>query len=120
MTKLKTGALPATHQKLFVVTKQPPLPEQRIEPEQRLKVAMKTHKEIIQRRYCQKMSEETIINLYPQYPVSEIIAETNNQLKDVLLEWLKINFGIILQTNNYPVIEIIENWLSRELIYLEI
>ena len=78
------------------------------------------HKEIIQRRYCQKMSEETIINLYPQYPVIEIIAETNNQLKDVLLEWLKINFGIILQTNNYPVIEIIENWLSRELIYWEI
>ncbi len=78
------------------------------------------HKEIIHRRYCQKMSESAIIKLYPEYPVSRIIAETNNQLKNVLLQWLNINFGIILQINNCLVIEIIENWLLRELIYLEI
>ncbi|MDJ0903701.1 MAG: hypothetical protein QNJ55_33420 [Xenococcus sp. MO_188.B8] len=76
--------------------------------------------EIIQRLYCQQMSEETIIKLYPQYPVIGIIAETKNQLKDFLLQWLKINFGIILPTNNYQVMEIIKNWLSRELIYLEL
>ncbi len=85
-----------------------------------LKQLESVQQEIIQRRYCQKMSESAIINLYPEYPVSRIIAETNNRLKDVLLRWLNINFGIILQIDNCQVIEIIENWLLRELIYLEI
>ena len=78
------------------------------------------HQEIIKRRYCQKMDEKEIMNLYPQCSVSQIISETKQQLQDYLLQWIKNHLAIALNLKNLPVRSVIEDWLLTALIYLEI
>ncbi len=77
-------------------------------------------KEIIRRRYCQKMAEKEIINLYPQCSISQIIYETKQQLQDYLLQWIKHHLAIALNSKNLEVRSVIDDWLLTALIYLEI
>ena len=76
--------------------------------------------EIIRRRYCQKMAEKEIINLYPQCSISQIIHETKQQLQDHLLQWIKHHLAIALNSKNLEVRSVIDDWLLTALIYLEI
>jgi hypothetical protein len=77
-------------------------------------------KEIMQRRYVQKMNEDRISNLYHQNNVGQIIWAAKQQLQRSLLQWIERSFSLSLNARKEQIMEIIENWLSRDLIYLEI
>ncbi len=77
-------------------------------------------KEIIQMGYVQKMNEEQIVNLYPQNNVNQIICLAKQQLQSSFIQWLEGNLGFSLNNQKEQIMMVIENWLARDLIYLEI
>ena len=78
------------------------------------------HQEILKKRYCQKMDEKEIMNLYPQCRVSQITYAAKQELEDYLLQWIKNHLAITLNPKNLQVMEVIDDWLLTALIYLEI
>ncbi len=76
--------------------------------------------EILKKRYCQKIDEKEIVNFYPRYSVSQIIYEAKQQLVDYLLQWIKNNLSIALDSKKLQVMGVIDDWLLTALIYLEI
>ncbi|MDJ0573576.1 MAG: hypothetical protein QNJ65_00235 [Xenococcaceae cyanobacterium MO_234.B1] len=78
------------------------------------------NQEILKKRYCQKIDEKEIMNLYPKCSVSQIIYEAKQQLQEHLLQWIKNHLGIDLISNNLQVRSVIDDWLLTALIYLEI
>ncbi|MDJ0649882.1 MAG: hypothetical protein QNJ60_14400 [Xenococcaceae cyanobacterium MO_188.B19] len=80
----------------------------------------KIQKEIIQKKYCEKIGEPAINSLYPEHQTSLILEVAKKQVKEFFLQWFKNNFSLALKVADEQIIKIIEAWLSRELIYLEI
>lgn len=76
--------------------------------------------EILQMKYCYKMDERKIISLDPTLNPTLIMREAKQQLQRSLLSWIEDNLNISLDTENQQVIEIIETWLSKNLIYIEL
>ncbi len=76
--------------------------------------------EILKKRYCQKIDDQEIINIYPKCSVSQNIYEAKQQLQDYLLQWINNELAIALNPKNLQVIAIIDDWLLTALIYLEI
>ena len=78
------------------------------------------NQEILKRRYCQRMHEEEIINLYPECNISKTILETKQKLQSYLLQWGKNHLATSLNSQKPQVMDVIDNWLLTALIYLEI
>ncbi len=76
--------------------------------------------EILKKQYCQKIDEEEIAKLYPRYNVGQIIYKARQQLVDYLLQWIKNNLSITLDSKKLQVMGVIDDWLLTALIYLEI
>lgn len=76
--------------------------------------------EIVQMRYCQKIDEDTIIDFYSQVNPKQTIDEAKQHLQRSLLRWIEINFGIALVTEDLQILKIVEDWLSTNLIYLDL
>ena len=76
--------------------------------------------EIIKKRYCQKIDDKEIMNIYPKCSVSQNIYEAKQQLQDYLLQWINNELAIALNPKNLQVMAIIDDWLLTTLIYLEI
>lgn len=77
-------------------------------------------REILKKQYCQKIAEKEIANLYPRYSVGKIIDQAKQQLVDYLLQWIKDNLSIVLDSKKLQVMGVIDDWLLTTLIYLEI
>lgn len=77
------------------------------------------NREIIKKRYCQKMEEIEISKIYPQSNIEQIIEETKQQLQNYLIQWNKNNLSVILNSSNAQIKEVIDEWLTS-LIYVEI
>ena len=77
------------------------------------------NREIIIKKYCQKMDDSEIGKLYPQCDIDQIIFETKQQLQTYLIESIKDNLSVTLDSHNSQVKSVIDNWLAT-LIYLEI
>ncbi len=77
-------------------------------------------REIITRRYCQKMDEQEIINFYPQYNINQIINKAKQQFHNYLIQWINNHLGIVLDANNSQVRTVIDDWLSTALIHVEL
>ncbi len=86
----------------------------------RVKQLDKIPKEIIKKKYCEKIGELAINSLYPNSQAEMIVEITKKELKEFFLQWFKTKFGIALKVADEQIIKIIEDWLARELIYLEI
>ena len=77
-------------------------------------------REILEKQYCQKIDEETIRNLYPECNVSQVIYKSKQQLQSCLIQWIKTNLAIDLNSKKIQIMEVIDDWLLTALIYLEI
>lgn len=75
--------------------------------------------EILRMRYCQKMDERRIISFYPDFNPTQAIGEAKKHLQHSLLNWIDHTLGISLAAENQQVMEIVEDWLSKNLIYIE-
>ncbi|MBE9171476.1 hypothetical protein IQ238_29650 [Pleurocapsales cyanobacterium LEGE 06147] len=71
-------------------------------------------------QYCYKMDESKIISFYPTLNTTQTIREAKQQLQRSLLDWIDKTLNISLDTENQQVREIVEVWLSKNLIYIEL
>ena len=70
-------------------------------------------------RYCQKMDEQKIISFYPDLDPTKTIKEAKKHLHYSLLYWVNYSLYISLGSERKRVLEIVEDWLSKNLIYIE-
>lgn len=76
--------------------------------------------EILRMRYCQKMDERKIMSFYPKINTTQAMRQAKQQLQQSILYWSDNTLGVSLATENQKVMEIIEDWLSKNLIYIEL
>lgn len=75
--------------------------------------------EILIMRYCQKMDEQKIISFYPDLDPTQIIEEAKQHLQYSLLYWVNYTLYISLASERTRILEMVEDWLSKNLIYIE-
>ncbi|MBE9170252.1 XRE family transcriptional regulator, partial [Pleurocapsales cyanobacterium LEGE 06147] len=76
--------------------------------------------EILRMQYCYKMDEGRIISFYPTFNTTQTICEAKQQLQRSLFDWIDDTLSISLDTENQQVREIVEVWLSKNLIYTKL
>ncbi len=76
--------------------------------------------EILYLRYCYKMEEQEILNIYPHCDPTKVILESKKQLHRSVLIWSVYTMSISLVSESQQVMAIVENWLSNSLIYTEL
>ena len=76
--------------------------------------------EILEMRYCQKMDERTIMKHYTKINTTQAMCQAKQQLQQSILYWIDNNLGVSLTTEKQQVMEIIEDWLSKNLIYIKL
>ncbi len=76
--------------------------------------------EILQMRYCQKMDERRIMSFYPDFNPTQTLGEARKQLQCSVLDWVKCTLRVSLASENQQVMEMVEDWLSKNLIYIDL
>ncbi|WP_414586689.1 helix-turn-helix domain-containing protein [Scytonema sp. PCC 10023] len=77
-------------------------------------------REIICLRYGQKQDIKNIETLKPNYNACQTLAIAKQQLQRSFLWWINTRFGLSLETETQQVGEVVEDWLSKDVLYLEI
>ncbi len=75
--------------------------------------------EILRMRYCRKMNERGIMSFYPSLNTTQAMGEAKKQLQHSVLCWIDNTLGVSLAAENQQVMEIVEDWLSKNLIYIK-
>jgi transcriptional regulator with XRE-family HTH domain len=76
--------------------------------------------EILCLRYGQKQDIKNIETLIPNNNACQILATAKQQLQRFLLQWIDTRFGLSLETETQQVGEVVEDWLSKDVLYLEL
>lgn len=71
-------------------------------------------KEIICQRYVQKQ------DIKPNSHACQTLTLAKQQLQRSFLRWIDTHFGISLETETQQVGEVVEDWLSKDVLYLEL
>jgi hypothetical protein len=71
-------------------------------------------KDIICQRYGQKQDIETNSHAYQTLTIAK------QQLQRSFLRWIDTSFGLSLETETQQVGEVVEDWLSKDMLYLEL
>ncbi len=77
-------------------------------------------REVIYLRYCQRKNEQQIMKLHSDCNVRQAIEKAKQQLQATLLRWSADTLNVSLDDEKQQVEEMIEEWLSRYLIYIEL
>ncbi|OUL24646.1 hypothetical protein BV372_28775 [Nostoc sp. T09] len=77
-------------------------------------------REILWLRYGQKQDIKHIETLKPNSHACQTLTLAKQQLQRSFLEWIETRFGLSLETETQQVGEVIEDWLSQDVLYLEI
>ena len=68
--------------------------------------------ELIQMRYCQRIAEQQLAILRPNWNVKQAISNAKQQLQISLIQWVYNAFGLSLDTEKEQVCEVVEVWLK--------
>lgn len=78
------------------------------------------YQEILCWRYGQKQDIKNIENLKPNYNACLMLSTAKQQLQRSFLGWIDTRFGLSLEAEAQQVGEVVEDWLSKDLLYLEL
>lgn len=76
--------------------------------------------EILGMRYCQRMDDRRITSFYPNSNPTQILNEAKQQLQYSVRYWVAHTLRISLASENQQVMNLVENWLSKNLIYIDL
>jgi hypothetical protein len=68
--------------------------------------------ELIQMRYCERIAEQQLAILRPNWNVKQAISNAKQQLQISLNQWVYDAFGLSLDTEKEQVSEVVEVWLK--------
>ena len=68
--------------------------------------------ELIQMRYCERISEQQLVILRPNGNVKQVISNAKQQLQISLIQWVYDAFGLSIGTEKEQVGEVVEVWLK--------
>lgn len=68
--------------------------------------------ELIQMRYGQRIAEQQLVILRPDWNVKQVITNAKHQLQISLIQWVYDAFGMSLGTEKEQVSEVIEVWFK--------
>lgn len=77
-------------------------------------------KEILLLRYAQKQDINNIATIISHSHADQLLAAAKQQLQRLFLQWIVTSFGLSLEKETQQIGEIIEDWLSTNLLYQEI
>jgi len=69
-------------------------------------------KEVIRMQYCQRMTEQQIAILRPNWDVRQAISKAKQQLQTSLIQWSYDTFSLSLDTEKEQVSEVVEVWMQ--------
>ena len=82
---------------------------QLLEAFKKLEVPMQ---ELMQMRYGQRIAEQQLVILRPNWNVKQAISNAKQQLQSSLIQWVYEAFGLSLDTEKEQVSEVVEVWLK--------